>query len=103
MVKNIFQSIPDSLPEELIEPLLEKKGVTIERIVSRGHASPEDFWYCDDRGEFVLLISGSATVQFEDKECDLKAGDYIFIPSRCKHRVAETSEEADSIWLTVYL
>lgn len=103
MKKNIFETIPDSLPEELIETLVSKAGVRIERIVSRGHRSSEGFWYCDEREEFVILLSGSARLLFEDKECSLKPGDYIFIPSLCKHRVEETSKSEDSVWLAVYL
>lgn len=103
MVNNLYKKIPQSLPEELVEVLHKSDSVTIERIVSRGHSSPEGFWYCDERSEFVVLLSGSATIAFEDKEESLEPGDYIFIPSRCKHRVTETSKDADSIWLTVYL
>lgn len=103
MKKNIFEAIPQSLPEELVEVLHSNDAVTIERIVSRGHTSPEGFWYEDSRSEFVILLSGSATITFEDKECFLKPGDYIFIPSHCKHRVTKTSKMADSVWIAVYL
>ena len=43
---NLFDSIPADLPEELVEVLAEGNGaaVRIERIVSRGHASPPGDW-----------------------------------------------------------
>ena len=40
---NLFSNIPPSLPQELIQTLLTKPNVRIERIVSHGHSSPEGF------------------------------------------------------------
>jgi cupin 2 domain-containing protein len=37
---NLFDGIPDELPEELFTTLLAADGLRIERIVSQGHASP---------------------------------------------------------------
>jgi len=42
---NLFQDIPDHLDQELVEKLLAHDFFRIERIVSRGHASPPGFWY----------------------------------------------------------
>ena len=43
--------------------LLASKGekiTKIERIVSRGHASPEDFWYDQEENEWVMVVKGTA-------------------------------------------
>ncbi len=40
---NLFADIPTRLPDELVTTLLEAADVRIERIVSHGHASPEEF------------------------------------------------------------
>jgi len=38
---NIFDQIPDILPEEEFKELLRSGNLIIERIVSKGHSSPE--------------------------------------------------------------
>ena len=40
---NLFADIPQDLPQEQIEELAASPAVRIERIVSRGQASPEGF------------------------------------------------------------
>jgi cupin 2 domain-containing protein len=101
---NVFLSIPDHLPDELVDLLADNDQVRIERIVSRGHASPPGFWYEQHQDEFVLLLQGQAELELlEPKErlC-LQAGDYLLIPARRKHRVVSTSSEVDCIWLAVF-
>ena len=50
---------------EQVDVLVEQAGVTIERIVSTGQASPPGFWYDSPRAEWVVLLSGAATLEFE--------------------------------------
>lgn len=104
MIKNIFQNIPEPLTEELLEVLQESKGVRIERILSRGHASPEGFWYDQERHEWVLLLKGSACLCFEDQHHPvvLRPGDYVLIPAHVRHRVECTDPEQETVWLTVH-
>ena len=42
---NIFSDVKDHLPEEEFLELASSETVKIERIVSMGHRSPEQFWY----------------------------------------------------------
>jgi cupin 2 domain-containing protein len=49
---SILEGIPIDLPEELSEKICSSATVKIERIVSRGHASPEGFWYDQEMNEF---------------------------------------------------
>ena len=49
---------------ERFEELLSRSGVRVERIVSTGQASPPGFWYDQDLGEWVVLLSGAAEIQF---------------------------------------
>ena len=72
---NLFANIPTGLPEELIEPLLESDSVRVERIVSHGYASSDDFWYDQDRHEWVVVLSGSAKLRFEDETVEMNPGD----------------------------
>jgi len=101
---NIFNPIPRGIDEESIEVLLEAKNVRIERIVSKGHASPPGFWYDQDKDEFVVLLKGSAGLMFEDKDeiTALRPGDYINIQAHVRHRVEWTDPHEDTVWMAVY-
>ena len=102
-MKNLLKNIPDELPREFFETLVENEHIHIERIVSRGHVSPEEGWHDQDRSEFVLLLQGAALLVFEDgREVSMGPGDWLEIPAQVKHRVAWTDEESESIWLAVH-
>ncbi len=99
---NLFSNIPENLPEELTERLAESSSVRIERIVSDGHASSEGFWFDQEQDEWVLLLSGSAVLAFEDRTVALNPGDYLLIPAHRRHRVESTSTTEKTIWLAVF-
>ncbi|MGL6070976.1 cupin domain-containing protein [Craterilacuibacter sp.] len=95
--------IPASLPVELTETLAASPTVRIERIVSRGHASPPDFWYQQDEDEFVLLFSGQAILEIEGQgQLPLAAGDWVHLPAGLRHRVHCTAADTDTLWLAVF-
>lgn len=102
MDNNIFKDVPEDLPEELVQTLLDNKNIRIERIVSKGHQSKEDFWYDQAENEWVILITGNAVLEFETGKVTLKAGDYLNIPAHKKHRVAWTDPDVESIWLAIF-
>ena len=101
---SVLKSIPTDLPTEWVERLAWKKGVRIERIISRGHASPEGFWYDQAETEWVLLVQGAAKIRFEegDRVIEMRAGDHLLVPSRARHRVDWTTPDEDTIWLAVF-
>jgi len=102
-VKNFFENTPDIFPEELIEEIYSTPDFKIERIISDGHSSSKDFWYDQDKNEFVFLVSGSAELMFEDeKSIELYPGDYLIIPAHKKHRVEKTDPHQKTFWLTVF-
>lgn len=104
ILNNLFQAIPPHLPEELLQTLTGNERVRIERIVSRGQASPEGFWYDQEQDEFVLLAQGEAELELQDpaERVRLVPGDWLVIPAHRRHRVAWTSSRQDSIWLAVF-
>lgn len=101
---SLFEGIPDELPGEIVETICSNDNVTIERIVSRGHASPEGFWYDQGKDEFVLVVKGSAGLKLanEDDLVVLKAGDYLTIGANLRHRVEWTDPMYETIWLAVH-
>ena len=62
-IGNLFAGIPDTLAAEQVTALLTGPNIRIERIASRGHASPPDFWYDQDKPEWVVVLAGSANAQ----------------------------------------
>jgi len=101
-MQNIFDAIPETLQQELIEQIAGSVDVRIERIVSHGHSSPEGFWYDQQQDEFVLLLEGEAELEFEDGMVPLKKGDYLTIKAHRKHRVNWTTPDQPTLWLAVY-
>ena len=100
---NIFADIPKQLGEEFSEEILSSPNLRIERIVSEGQSSPEDFWYEQEENEWVIVLQGEAELEYEDgKKEFLKAGDYCNIPRGCKHRVSWTSNDEQTIWLALF-
>ncbi len=88
---------------EIFESLLKTQDILIERIISTGQTTPEGEWYDQERDEWVLLLQGKSTIQFEDAGLiDLKPGDYLFIPAHQRHRVVFTQQEPPCIWLAIH-
>lgn len=100
----IFADLPDATGEEQFQDLLQKPGVRIERIVSRGQASAEDDWYDQDEGEWVMVLRGQARLELQgpDEIIELGPGDWIDLAPHRRHRVAWTAPDRDTIWLAVF-
>jgi cupin 2 domain-containing protein len=104
MIKyNLFDDIPEVIEREITEVLAQSSSVRIEKIVSQGQSSPENFWYDQEENEWVILLRGSAILEFENGEfIQLDEGDYINIPAHKKHRVEWTVIYEQTIWLAVF-
>lgn len=100
--ENLFSNIPSSLPAELLETILSRPNVRIDRIVSQGHSSPKDFWYDQSEHEFVVVLQGAARLRFEDGEVEMKAGSFLQIPAHRRHRVEWTTPDERTIWLAIH-
>ena len=100
--RNLFAHIPTELPQELFGTLLAAPNVRIERIVSPGHSSRPGFWYDQEQHEWVLLVQGSARLQFEEELVELKPGDFVNIPAHTRHRVEATDPSQATIWLAIH-
>lgn len=102
---NLFDGLPDGpIPDEDLRALLTRPGVTLERIVSTGHVTPEDAPYDQPHDEWVLLLRGAARLWLEgDGERALGPGDYVLIPARTRHRVTWTVPGEPTVWLALHL
>ena len=101
---NIFESASGNAPGEQLTALLTTTNLRLERIVSHAHASPEGFWYDQEWAEWVIVLKGSAGLHVERESAPrvLKAGDYVDIPARARHRVAWTDATEPTVWLALH-
>lgn len=101
---NIFKNIPDASNFEHFTDLLGEPNIRIERIVSKGQATPKGEWLVQNCSEWVMLLKGSAALVFygDDKEHVMNPGQYILIPPNCRHRVEWTNPDDVSIWLAIH-
>ena len=101
-IKNLFAGIADAKSGEEFLTLFENANAKIERIVSHTHSSPAGCLYDQVEEEWVVVLRGTATLEFAAGELvELKEGDCLTIPRHVKHRVARTGK--DTIWLAVHL
>jgi len=102
-IKNIFKNLPAQFKEEFFEELLSTKNFKLEPIISEGHASPPGFWYDQEKSELIILISGSASLEYDDGNIfQLNPGDFLIIPSHQKHRVEWTDLNQKTFWLALH-
>ncbi|NJD21236.1 MAG: cupin domain-containing protein [Melioribacter sp.] len=103
VLKNIFDNFSKENEKEFIEEILSTKNFKLGRIISEGHASSSNFWYDQDKNEFVLLLKGKAKLSFETGEkIELNPGDYMIINAHQKHRVDWTDPDQKTFWLTIF-
>jgi len=101
---NLLAPLPDARGAEIVDKLLSRPGVRIERIVSLGQASPLGFWYDQREAEWVLLLSGAARLRFADEaEARLLApGDWLDIAPHRRHRIDWTDPAMPTVWLAIF-
>ena len=99
---NIFDKIIVDKEEENFFEIFKNETIKIEKIVSNGQKSPENFWYEQEKSEFILLLEGFAILEFEDKQVELVKGDCLNIEAFQKHRVKFTSLDEPTVWFAVF-
>jgi len=103
-MSNLFGEIPAGTEGEFVQELFHSGPCRVERIVSRGQASPLGFWYDQEENEWVAVLAGKAGLLFEGEAGprELGPGDWVFIPAGTRHRVEWTDPRADTVWLAVF-
>jgi cupin 2 domain-containing protein len=102
--QNLFGPILEGQEGEVFEPLIRSAHFRLERIVSKGHATPPGVWYDQTMDEWVALLKGSACLLFEgEAEARIMGpGDCLHIPSHRRHRVEWTDPNEETIWLALH-
>lgn len=102
-MKNLFESLPENIEKESFENILQKDNIKLERIVSKGHATPSGEWYDQGQDEWVMIVQGEAVLVFEDgTEYHMQQGSYLNIPAHSRHRVKWTPPAIETIWLALH-
>jgi cupin 2 domain-containing protein len=101
---NLFSPLPEAQDAEISEALLVRPGLRIERIVSLGQHSPPGFWYDQEEGEWIVLLSGAARLKFADEAEArfMRPGDCLDIAPHRRHRVEWTDPATPTVWLAVF-
>ena len=95
-------TFPEPSDQEELSILFQNPCATIERIVSQSYSSPAGFWYDQDEDEWVVVLRGKATLEFEEGQLVyMQEGDYVTISRHVKHRVRQTDPK--TIWLSVHV
>lgn len=84
---------------EIFDTLLQHKNIKIERIFSSDKIP--DKVYKQKQDEWVVLLKGHAKLDLDGKVVEMKAGDYLFIPSGQRHKVLKT--KSGSVWLAIHI
>ena len=103
-MNNLFSNLPTEISSELIDSLLEKPGIRIERIVSQGQVTAAGEWYDQEENEWVIVLRGQARLRLEgdDQMREMGPGDHVNIPAHQRHRVEWTDTDEPTIWLAVF-
>lgn len=101
--RNLLSSMPTDLSAEVFETLAQGSNIKIERIISKGHSTPNKEWYDQDQDEWVMVLQGHGILEFESGETlEMKTGDSINIAAHKKHKVKWTDPNQETIWLAVF-
>ena len=101
---NLFKSDCPAAGDERMDRIADGGSWRLERIHSCQAASPAGFWYDQDESEWVLLLRGSARLQFEDEDQprDLCVGDSLLIAAHRRHRIVMTDPAPGTVWLALF-
>lgn len=101
---NLFANLPALSDNEVFTELLTQPGLRIERIVSTGQCSPDGFWYDQEMDEWVLLLQGAAQLrrEIDTDAVSMLAGDHLYLPAGCRHRVDWTAPDQTTVWLAIH-
>ena len=101
---NLLLDLPNAQAGEVFTELLARPGLRIERIVSAGQSSKDDFFYDQEQAEWILLLQGGAELELEGRiqPVKLQQGSCLHIPAHCRHRVLSTSKQVQTVWLAIH-
>ena len=55
---NLLSNLPDQIDDEIFETIINSEGCKIERIISKCHRSLNNYWYDQEKNEWVMVLKG---------------------------------------------
>lgn len=89
------------MESEVVTEIFENEKLRVEKILSFGVISVDNFWYDQDCDEWAQVTKGNAILEFELKIIELNQGESYYIQAHMKHRVKYTSNDCE--WLCVFI
>jgi cupin 2 domain-containing protein len=101
---NLLSSSCPEAGHERVDVLASAAGWRLERIHSCLSSSPPERWYDQEEWEWVVVLRGSAELQFEDEAQprDLCVGDSLLMAPHRRHRVVRTDPAPGTLWLALF-
>jgi cupin 2 domain-containing protein len=102
--QNLFSLLPDTTEKEHFMNLLSGDRFKLERIISTGQCTPKGQWLEQNQAEWVILLTGATKLEFEQGHefVEMRPGDFIQIPSGCRHRVDWTDPNSTTVWIAIH-
>jgi cupin 2 domain-containing protein len=103
-IVHLLADLPPSGRDEVFEPIVERPGVRLERIVSSGQSTPPGTWYDQEQDEWVMVVAGAARLCIEGQGVfAMQPGDSVLLPAHCRHRVEWTDPAQPTVWLALHV
>ncbi|MAF24431.1 mannose-6-phosphate isomerase [bacterium] len=82
------------------ENLLEESFTKVKKITILPNERPS-YQYHDKRSEIWSIVKGSGIATLNENIIEVKAGDVIEVPLGCRHRIENTSDHEELIFIEV--
>jgi mannose-6-phosphate isomerase len=97
-MKNYFEERPWGE----FENLLDIEACKVKRITIKPQQRPS-YQYHFKRSEIWVVVAGSGAVTIDDEIFEVAKGDVVTIPVEAKHRIKNTSDVDDLVFIEVQL
>ena len=100
---NLLSAAIPPVGEEVEHTLHQGRDWRLVLIASNQARCPEDSWMDQSEQEWVMVLRGSARLKLADPDrvVDLSAGDHLFLPAHCRHRVDRTDPDPGTLWVAL--
>ena len=100
---NLLNTAIPAAGEEVEHTLHQGSNWRLVLIASNQSRCPDGVWMNQSEQEWVMVLRGSARLQLTNPErvVDLSAGDHLFLPAHCRHRVERTDPDPGTLWVAL--
>ena len=100
LMGDIMSNYKEKRPWGEFENLLEESFTKVKKITILPNERPS-YQYHDKRSEIWSIVKGSGIATLNENIIEVKAGDVIEVPLGCRHRIENTSDHEELIFIEV--